>query len=109
MLKFIGVGNLQEASVGIYGDGVERDVTINLTKAPFNIDWKGFYPKNINIENIGASTVKTVTLNGSTLIIQFDEVPPNVDWEALSDPLVPFPKPSRSFKVHFIYGTGLES
>lgn len=108
MLKFIGTGDLQEASIGIYGDGITKDVTINLTKAPFNIDWKGFYPKNINIENIGASTVKTVTLSSSNLIIIFEEPPPEADWEALSDPLVSFPKPSRSFKVHFIYGTGLE-
>jgi hypothetical protein len=108
MLKYTGTGTLQEASIGIWGDGYSKDVTINLTKAPFNIDWKGFYPKNVNIENIGASTVKTVTLSGSSLIIIFQDPPPDADWAALADPLVPFPKPSRSFVVQFIYGTGLE-
>jgi hypothetical protein len=108
MLKYTGTGNLQEASIGIWGDGLTKDVTVNLSKAPFNINWQGFFPKNINIENVGASTVKTVTLDGSTLIIIFEEPPPDTDWTALSDPTKPFPKPSRSFMVQFIYGTGLE-
>lgn len=108
MLKYTGTADLNEARIGIWGDGVTKDVTINLTKAPFNIDWKGMYPKNVNIENIAASTVKTVTLTSSSLIIIFQDPPPNANWEALSDPTIPFEKPSRSFSVQFIYGTGVE-
>ncbi len=113
MLKYVGSGDLNSVNIRIYGDGYSNEIIIDLAKAPFFLDWssggKGlkaqpqpFWPKNIDIANIGGSPQPSeITFNSGSLQIVFDTPPPLADFTQSPEP---HPTPYVSFTVNFIYG-----
>jgi hypothetical protein len=107
MLKYTGSANFEKLSIRIYGDGYSKDVTIDLSKAPFNLAWKGFYPKNAVVSNISPGMAKSVTLSGDNLMIIFSEPPPETIFPDATVPITGAPSTKLAFDVYFVYGTGV--
>ena len=107
MLKYTGSGNYEKLSIRIFGDGYSKDVTIDLSKAPFNIAWKGFYPKNAVVSNISPGMAKAVTLNGDSLMIIFSEAPPETIFPDSTTAITGSPETKLAFEIYFVYGTGV--
>jgi hypothetical protein len=101
MLKFQGYGDTTKVNIRIYGDGVSREIFINLAKPPFDLAFKGFYPKNVLTANIKEGAVKSVTLQNDTLNVMFADPP------AAADLNTPEGQPFTSFSVEFVYGTDI--
>jgi hypothetical protein len=107
MLKYTGSANYEKLSIRIYGDGYSKDVTIDLSKAPFNIAWKGFYPKNAIVSNISPGMTKSVVLSGDSLMIIFTEPPPETIFPDASTAITGTPETRLAFEIYFVYGTGV--
>jgi hypothetical protein len=106
MLKYVGNGDLNAVNIRIYGDGYGNEIIIDLTKAPFMLDWgvgsKLNYPKNVDLANIaGTPQPSSVSFGAGQLQIVFDTPPPLADFAQSTDP---YPKPAVSFTVNMIYG-----
>jgi hypothetical protein len=99
MLKFTGAADFTGANIRLYGDGVTKDVAIDLSKPPFSLSWKGFYPKNVVVDSADGPPC-VVTLSGDNLLLVFNEPLPAVDFGN-------FPQPHVTMSIRFIYGTGI--
>lgn len=107
MLKYTGTADFTKLSIKIYGDGYSKDVAIDLSKAPFNLAFKGFFPKNVVVSNISPGLAKSVTLNGDLLMIVFAEPPVETVFpDALTSITGPF-EDKLHFDIYFAYGTGV--
>jgi hypothetical protein len=111
MLKYVGKGDLNAVNIRIYGDGYSNEILIDVTKAPFMLDFgqgnKLFYPKNIDIANIsGSPQPSDITFTAGLLQVVFDSAPPLADFDQSPDP---HPTPHVSFTVNFIYGMQITS
>lgn len=111
MLKYVGSGDLNTVNIRIYGDGYSNEVIIDLTKAPFMLDFgqgnKLFYPKNVDIANIaGSPQPSEIGFGSGQLQVVFDTAPPAADFSHTTDP---HPTPYVSFTVNLIYGMQITS
>lgn len=104
MLYYTGEGDFTFITIRIFGDGVTKDVVLDLSKPPFNLKFAGYYPKDVYVVNVNPGLPKTVTINNDQLMIIFDEIPPAVKAE---DVLIGPPENRLEFKVYFVYGTGI--
>jgi hypothetical protein len=105
MIKYTGSATYESVKLRMFGDGYTKDISIDLSKAPFNISFKGFFPKNVVISSVSSGSPKAVTINGDNLIILFEEPPPQVD---LAHTMTESPAGRVVFDLYFIYGTGVE-
>lgn len=104
MLKYTGHADFQKMEISIYGDGYSKDISIDLSKAPFGLKWAGFYPKNVIISEASALE-KAITLTGDNLIIAFLEAPPEVDFSKQT--ITESPAGRVQLTLYFVYGTGV--
>jgi len=107
MLKYTGSADFEKLHIKIFGDGYSKDASIDLSKAPFNLAFKGFPPKNVVVSNVSPGMAKSVTLNGDLLMIIFTEPPPETVFPTSESPISESPKTKLEFDVHFFYGTGV--
>lgn len=104
MIKYTGEGDFTKINLRLYGDGITKDVSIDLSKPPFNLNFLGFYPKNVGVSNINPGLAKSVTINGNNLLVVFNEPPAKVEFDAN---ITDVPENRLSFTVYFVYGTGI--
>ena len=52
-IRYTGDGNLGEVNIALIGDGASTSVTIDLTKAPFDFNFTGFFPTAISVRSSG--------------------------------------------------------
>lgn len=104
MLKYTGSANYEKVDIRLFGDGYTKDVSIDLSKPPFNLAFKGFYPKNVVIANVSPGLPKSVTMNGDNLIIIYTVPPTAVEF---TDTITAPPENRSVFSLYFVYGTGV--
>lgn len=104
MLKYTGEGDFTSINIRLFGDGITKDVVIDLSKPPFSLNFVGFYPKDAVVANVSPGYAKTVTINGDQLMIIFNEPPPAIDIPAT---VIAPPDGRSNFIVYFVYGTGV--
>jgi len=101
MIKFTGSANYEGASIRMFGDGVTKNVSMDLSKAPFNMSFKGYAPTDIVVHNISPGMAKSITLNGDVVTIRFETPPPKVEVVPI---MTEAPEGRLSFELHFVYG-----
>jgi hypothetical protein len=104
MLYYTGDGDYASINLRIFGDGVTKDIVIDLSKPPFNLKFAGFYPKLVGVTNASPGLPKSVTISNDQLMIIFTETPPAA---VFTDPMIDVPENRLSFTVYFVYGTGI--
>src|SRR5262252_2901083 len=76
-IQYTGVGDFYEVKIGLIGDGLSNSVVIDLTKAPFALDFKGGFPTAVSVAASGSLEKSAVTLlsNAKIQIDYLDIVP----------------------------------
>jgi hypothetical protein len=104
MIKYTGEGNFTSINLRLFGDGITKDLSIDLSKPPFNLNFLGFYPKNVGVTNVSPGLAKSVSINGNNLLVVFNEPPPAV---VFNPTITDVPENRLSFTIYFVYGTGV--
>jgi hypothetical protein len=52
-IRYTGEGNLSEIILALFGDGISKSVVIDLSVAPFDLDFKGFFPTDLSVRSSG--------------------------------------------------------
>jgi hypothetical protein len=97
-IRYIGAGNLTWVDVMLLGDGTSTSVAIDLTQAPFDLNFQGNYPIALSHQTVTGEQPSSVTISGSG-ILQFqyaNPIPAMIDLPSLT--------PRYRVKVGLIYG-----
>jgi len=104
MIYYTGSGTVNEIKVSLFGDGTSRTATVDLQKAPFNLDFKQNYPALFAVSSAPgpATTAQTITGKNGKLTFTFSEPLPAASLELRG--------PSVDIGIRFIYGAeGVET
>ena len=103
-LKITGSGSPSGATMSVYGDGEATSIEIDLSKSPFNIDFRGLFPSVacLDAKTLGGQPdLDSVSIDRDKLTLTFESAPDSVDLTLLSGSGQPSPRIELTFE--FIY------
>lgn len=101
-LQYTGNGDTNSAQITIFGDGTATSIAIDLSKAPFSIDFTGIGANQPTLvyESTGVgSPGRTLSLNGNILTITFSVAPPATSFAPSRGGI-----PNTLINPRFVYG-----